>query len=541
MGRANALPDPGPVLRVVVPVAPSLRPDEGPKPFQIDLWRYAYASLLRPGRTDGAPDLARACLWDEDSRTLVCSLNDARRWSDGKPIRAESVKAGYRFLEDRGLLPLRPGPHRGNSVMADGVTSAFRRANRALMNVDVTDSTTVVLEFAPRVPEWLARETAMLPLYSQVEIDRLTGRFQPEPGVPPPQLPTAASYRRSDDGTTSLRRSTEADPSQVPVRAVQSLVFPGPEGRVERVISGHADVAVDVEVSVLENLVRPGQSVRIHDAGPASVELLLWNVRDKSTNVDFRAAVGLAIDRSRLAETFRVGEISAGHAGVGFVESTSLGASGDEGGASSERGSGSEGGASWDRGSGPGAVANSARPLEAARRLGFTEPPVPGTPPWRTIDLIYDRRNPGRERMATFLAEDLAHLGIRLRPLPLDGPEVWERFLEGRFQAVLLGFRPPPSGDVSSLWASWGAYNGMGYSSSVVDSLYGEFFAAPESDRDRLARLIESQVERDAPANFLLRRNRLDLVHTRVRGYAPAPGLPLGDLSSISFEMPPVP
>jgi ABC-type transport system substrate-binding protein len=148
-----------------------------------------------------------------------------------------------------------------------------------------------------------------------------------------------------------------------------------------------------------------------------------------------------------------------------------------------------------------------------------------------SVEILYDRSNEFRERLVALLEEDLAHVGIRLDPVPLEGTAVWQRLRAGVFQAALVGFRPPSLPDLSSLWASWGTWNGAGYASARADSLIKAAGAAEEDAQvERLSRALEAQVRRDAPVTFLVFRDGVDLLSSRVRDFQGTPWRPYGDL-----------
>lgn len=136
------------------------------------------------------------------------------------------------------------------------------------------------------------------------------------------------------------------------------------------------------------------------------------------------------------------------------------------------------------------------------------------------LEVLYDRGNLFRERLATRLEEDLAAVGIELVPVPLDSRSLWSRFQAGHFEGVLLGFRPPVTPDLAPLWASWGAYNRTGYSSVRVDSLCAALVREESPVTvTRIARQIESIVRRSGPATFLVWRAWTALVGPQVRAY----------------------
>ncbi|MEZ4648260.1 MAG: ABC transporter substrate-binding protein [Candidatus Eisenbacteria bacterium] len=510
-----------PWLRVVVPVPPSVDPLEGRRPFRLELWRYLYPALLRlepespaaMGASGGPiralpkarPDLARAWRWDPEDRSLLLSLDPRRRWSTGEPISAGDVVRSYRFLEERNLLPTRPGP-RGSGqgaagrVAADQARRDPRGRDRILRAIDVMGDSLVVLRFVPGVPEWLATEVATAPVLPQVKIDLTTGALKPEPGVPTPVPPRGAPFRlepvtRSDQLRLVARKDAEgaAEPK---IEGILTDVLPGDPGRIERVLRGDADVALDVSADGVARRTRDDGSVALYAGAIGSIEMLCWNVALPGLPSELRRATDLVIDRGRIGRLFAIGDETYASPGGGFFTDRDSVLVPDI--------------------------------LAASLELGYPTPLPPGAPPRRFLNMIYDRNNQVREQIATYLEEDLARIGVALRPIPLEGPEVWRRYLAGDFEVALLGFQPPLSLDLSGLYASWGSWNGMGYQSAVADSLIRETYRSDGDDVVRLARLLEQQVRRDQAVTYLVRRQRIDLLRSRVEGFDGTPWLPLG-------------
>lgn len=512
-----------PWLRVVVPVPPAVDPLEGRRPFRLELWRYLYPSLIRlepessasiggsggPIRALPIPrsDLAHAWSWDPEARSLLLSLDPRRYWSNGDRITAADVVRSYRFLEERGLLPTRPGP-RGSGqgsaarIPADESRRDPRGRDRILRAVDAVGDSLVVLRFVPGVPEWLAREVATVPVLSKVKIDLTTGALKPEPGVPTPIPPRAAPFRldpvTQSDQLRLVARKDAGGADEPRIEGIVTEVLPGDPGRIERVLRGEADIALDVSADGIARRARDDGSVELFAGAVGSIEMLCWNVVRPELPFELRSAADLAIDRSRIGRLFTIGDETYASPGGGFFTDP-------------------------DSTTGPDIAA-------ASLTLGYPTPLPPGAPPRRFLTMIYDRNNQVREQIATYLEEDLARIGVALRPIPLEGPEVWRRYLDGDFEVALLGFQPPVSLDLSGLYASWGSWNGMGYSSTVADSLVRESFGTEGDDVVRLARLLELQVRRDQAVTYLVRRRRIDLLRSRVQGFDGTPWLPLGSV-----------
>lgn len=500
-------------LRVAVPADPSTSPLDGRRPFQLELWRDVYAALLRlesdaSGRSLPVvrPEIAAGWEWRGEETTLLCTLDARRRWSDGTRLGTADVVRSYDFLRARGLLPA--GPSGGRARFAEDPADLPRRGGSVLLTVEAVGEDQVLLRFLAGTPSWLAYEVAAQPILPQVEIDLATGVLVPKPGAPLPERVTSGSFtlQRSED-SAEIHLVADSGESGAPAAHVAGVVFevfPGDLGRVERVYRGECDVALDVLPDALGHRPRDGSDVVVRTDGVGSVELLLWNLARPEIDPVLRTAADLAIDRERIASLFALGETELAVGGGGFLSDRDSSAVSD--------------------------------PAAAAQLLGRADSPSFESVPGRYLTLFYDGSNPLRERIATYLEEDFARVGVVLLPVPLTGPEVFRRYLAGEFEAVLLGFQPPLHPDLSTLFASWGSWNGMGYVSPVVDSLARETYGYEGADLLRLARLLEAEVRRDRPALFLARRQRIDLVRARVQGLGGWPGRPLGSLATVELQ-----
>jgi len=273
-------------------------------------------------------------------------------------------------------------------------------------------------------------------------------------------------------------------------------MVPGADTRLLRVNAGISDIALDIPIRVLRE-VGVRADVILHEAGPGSVEMLCWNLTRAGLGPELREAVSLAIDRSRLARIFCDGDTCHGGPAGGLLAPATEPVTPDV-----------------DR---------------AKELLGDADT-------LRTIRLLYDRRNEVREQIVTYLEEDLARAGIRLRAVALDGPEVLQRFQAGEFEVALLGFVPSAAPDCGSLWISGGAWNGMRFRDARVDSLCSLVQRAPTRSEARgLILEVEEQVRRKMPVTFLVHRRRIDVVSARVRGFAGTTWQPLGLLENVKL------
>jgi len=505
-------------LRIALSSAPpATDPFSGPQPFQLDLRPLLFPYLIRLTSGGYDPpqierDLATNWEWDEDARRLTVELDTSRTWSHGRTIDAQDVVDTFRLYMERGWIP-----HRRTTGFRGGWQSAastvprrpteFQAGKHLLYRVDVLDPTRVRLWFQNDVPLWAAVEMLAVPVVSQEQIERVTGKFKPTPGSPPPPIPSAGSFRfrapitSADEARLLPNMATEGE-KRPKLEGVILQDCPGPEARILRVRRQVADVTLDVPVFRLPTALGDDDELVLHDAGVASVEMLSWNVQRYGQSQDLRAAVSLALDRNRMLSLLNYRGTIYGGVARAFLDPTDT---------SFEL-------PVYD-------------PNAAAELLHTTldAPAELGAP--YSFELIYDRNNGFRESLATYIEEDLNRVGISVNLVPLDGPELFRRFGAGEFEVALLGFRPPITPDPSTLWASWGSWNGGRYYNTSVDSLFREQYATEDpAEVARLARALETQVLADQPFNYLIYRRRLDLLSPRVRDFSGSPFQPLGAL-----------
>lgn len=510
-------PRPGGILRIPIGSDPStMNPLLGRPGRQTDLWPYFYPSLIQL-QSRGAriprilPDLARRLEWSEEARTLTFILRTDRYWEDTTQVRAGDVVQTFNAYRFMGRLP--------------AFASRDSLFDPGLQAVEALDDSTVRLRFRPGFSYWRALPVAgwpILPAHKLGKFDRMMLEASPLG-----REPLSAGPFRLLDWRPGLNLWMGPNPMTPPahrpfVREVAFEVSPGADSRILRLLLGEADVVTDLPVFRLAALAREDASnVRIHSGGPASVEMIFWNLRDPASLPILRQAVSLALDRDRLLsqvaewDSVRYGGVPGGLLEpAGPDEPDSVAAS-----VPFPR---------FDR-----TAADSL--LDAA---GWLERDSEGFRlrvglPLR-LTMIYDRSSELRERLVTYVEEDLARVGILLDPVPLDGTTFWQRYRAGFFETALLGFTVPATPDLSGVWASWGYWNCGGYASVITDSLItAQQGAAKEEEVLRLSRVIEAQIRADQPVTFILYLDGVAFLSPRVRGFDGDPWHPYGNLSRV--------
>lgn len=535
---------------------------------QAEFWGAFYPSLL-VARAQGAHppavtgDLARSWRWDPEQRVLVCALRHDRLWEDTTRVSIGDVVRSYAAYRAVGWMNRRAP---GDSLPDAGLVSVTANGDSA-----------IELAFAPGFSFWRALSAATWPILPERRLTDLSPSMLIS--SPLAREPLSAGPFRLADWRPGLNLWLDPNPlagstRRAHVERIAFEVCPGIDARILRLGYGKADLVFDAPVHRLDELLDTGADVALHLGGVASVEVLLWSQRGVPAAPEIRTAISLAIDRERSVRellTWR-NEVCGGPAGgllepsgpppdsveiaeprpkpsvpvAATVEWTMQAGPIDSSGIDSS----AVPLAGWLTPVWPVAPADSGRtdtssttaPLPRAIRYvpmpvydraaanqvldaaGWIERDGEG---FRTrgglrlrLEVLYDRGNLFRERLATRLEEDLAAVGIELVPVPLDSRSLWSRFQAGHFEGVLLGFRPPVTPDLAPLWATWGAYNRTGYSSVRVDSLCAALVREESPVTvTRIARQIESILRRSGPATFLVWRAWTALAGPRVRAY----------------------
>lgn len=558
----------GGTLRVAIPDSRvSLNPLQGPQPFQIRLWDALYPRLFRVEPKGARPpefvaDLARSYYWDAAASHLTVRMRNDRVWEDTTRVQPEDVVATYRAYLDAGLLPeWRSTASASPGARTAGVLSRPARSSArpgALVSVEALGDSAVRFAFRPEVASWLALEAASLPVLPSAWLAKRSVGAGGET-LWPSRLPASGGPfllpAVPSGHVLTLRPNPLATSAQRPyLERVLFEACPGEDARILRLSLGRADVVFDVLPFRLERLLSIAQEVRGAAADDAvesaprlvpsaveSVELMALNWTAEGFSPALREALSLAVDRPRLVRDLFAyrGRNYAGIA-AGFAEPAGpppdATASGSATGADSLARAEAARFDSLLSGSGPprfdparaesllstvGLVDRDGDGYRGFARFAAPSDSVFGDvseTPFR-LRLLYARGDDLHERLALALEEDLFRVGVRLEPEPVEPEALYDRFREGSFQAALLGFRPGRTPDLSSLWASWGRWNGMGYASPEVDELIGRVERSSDPIVvERAVREIEARIRRDRPAVFLVYRERLDLAGPTVRG-----------------------
>ena len=555
--KTEARPRPGGTL--LVPIAPlklSLHPLQGRNSFQPEMWDGLHPSLLRLEARGARPpivrgDLARVWSWSPEEHSLTLRMRHDRVWEDTTRIGARDVAASYDAYLKASLFAA-PAPRAG---------STGGRRGPELLRVEAVDDSTVRFVLRGDVAEWRGWEIASHPILAASWLEGRNERAGSAVTSGPP--PSGAAYRIPQNltGKNLTLRANPLLPYGVRpwVRRLLLEPCPGADSRVFRVAMGRADYASDVPVFHLASWIGNDATVNARHGEVASVELLVFRDGDATLSPAMREAVTLAIDRERLLSNLltwrgtRFGGVAAGilePAGPPLGPAPLAPPPGDA--PRDSRTAIDSTAARLDsllRASPP-AGHDVARAKALLDQLGLVDGDGDGLrgrnlfaggldssvvieAPIK-LRVLYDQTNEFRERLLTFIEEDLFAVGLLLEPEPVDAETFFSRYEAGEFQLALIGFRPPPTPDLSALWSSTGRWNGGRYESLSVDALIEEALRTDDPARvEALNREVEATVRRDRPAAFLIYREEVDLVSPRVRGWESTSGDLLGRLEHV--------
>ena len=432
-----------------------------------------------------APRLAESWELSPDGHTLTFRLRRDARWSDGTEVTATDVAFTLRAQKD------------------EQVGSTFVELKSRIRDVEVVDPVTVRFHFTHAYPYQLmdVNDGHIVPAHAWGAVPfsqwRTTDFSE--------RLVTGGPFRTAShtrDQTLALTR----DPGywQRPRPYLDELVFrviPEPAAQLAQLFAGNVDMVPYVP---------PREAARVQarpELALISVPARLWGFVAWNNRIApfsdrrVRRALGLAINRQALVESVYCGFARLAE---GPVLSTM-----------------------W-------ACNRALKPLpfdpQQARALlaeaGFAASNATGVlergGQALAFDLLYPASNPLRHQAAVLIQADLARVGVRVTPLPLEFTTFLARQEAGEFQALLGAWEESTKVDLAPQWSTQapgrGSNNFIGYSNPEVDRLIA---AAEERDLTRVKPALDRAQEiivADQPVTFLYEAMRLIAIRRIVRG-----------------------
>jgi len=440
------------------------------------------------GRLRFGPGLAES--WALEGTELTLRLRDDLTWQDGEPIDA----ADLIFTLEASSDPATGSPRLATlDVLRDSDPWEQR------------DARTVVLHFdEPGRPETLLAGVArglVVPEHALAPIPRdqlRTAEFGTQPVAAGPYL-----LERWNRGEQIVLRRREGAPAYID--RVVLRVIEDPTTRRMAYVTGDADLLLGVDVDDVREIADARPESRIVRRGYRNLEFVAWNLRDdRFGDVRLRRALAHAVDVDALLEVLLTeGDTCYGRRAVGTITPALKGAA-DE----------SIVPLPHDR-----SIA-----LDLLAKAGWEDADGDGIRerdgiPLR-FELMYAADDRRRQLTAEILRAQLAEVGVRVEPTPLERRTVFERLRAREFEAVVAGWGAGLAIDPSPVWHSSRAseFNFVGYANPAVDAAIDRGLAArDDAAADAAWQQMQRLIYADQPYLFLFWVDDLAVLAPHVR------------------------
>jgi peptide/nickel transport system substrate-binding protein len=392
------------------------------------------------------PGLAESWKWADDGRTLEVTLRDGLTFSDGHALTADDVLFTFRALYDE---------RTASPIFRDTMMIGGRQ-----IEVTVVDARRLRLAFPESVaaPEGYLSNVAILPRHI-LEEDFNKGTLKDAWAITsdPRRIVTAGPFvveTATAGESVRLKRNPnywKKDQAGTQLPYLDSLaidVVADPNNAITRLQQNTLDVIDRIRPTDYAALRSGAGTVRAYDLGPGlNTDYIWFNLNDGAQNgkpfVDpikrawfsdarFRRAVSFAIDRSSIASSTLQGLATPLYS---FV---------------------SPGNRPWAAADIPRAEYDLDKARALLQEAGFSLRGTADAPELYDargnrveFTLIVPVENQPRVEMATVIQEDLARLGIRMQPAPIEFQAVTQRWSQSYdYEAILLGLAvtdPDPS------------------------------------------------------------------------------------------------
>lgn len=473
--------------------------------FANDLTRRIWLRLATPGADarehppSYAPGLAESWSTSADGTTLTFKLRSAS-WSDGTPITANDVRFTW------------------TAQVAPEVAWVGADQKAHISRVDALDDHTVAFTFDRAYPDAFADavDGGILPAHVYAAVPFAAWRThdwsKPSVGSGPFLL-----ERHTPGEEIALVRNPRYFKADLPrVDRVVVRIVPDVTNLVTQLRSGALDYMEGIPPRDAQ-LVRETRGVQLIPFDEPKYDYIGWNGAKKPfDDARVRRALTLAIDREALVDDllFGFGRISRGPV-LSFW---------------------------W--GADPTLAAWPYDP-EGAKRLlaeaGFSAGPDgllarDGEP--FELELLTNAGNRLRESMLVKIQEQLARIGVRVTPRPVEMKTLVARSGAGEYDGYIGGWRFNGKLDLRSIFHSQAragkGNNTVAYTSPDVDAWIDELDLAPSWQGMRASmHRIQRKIHEDAPYTFLYETRRLAAAGARARGVTiDVPSDPLGGLET---------
>jgi len=409
-----------------------------------------------------SPRLASSWEFSQDNRTVTFHLREDASWSDGIPITAEDVRFTFEVQRSRAI----DWPDLDIKDFID--------------DIEVVDTHTVRFHYSRVYPYQLmdANDGPIVPAHAWGKVPLAawhTTDFEPLllSGGP------FAFASHSPEQTLVLDRNpTYWDSPEPHLQRLIFRVIPDTSSQINQLLSGAVQLVPMLPPREAERVRRESEVELVEFPSRAWVFVAWNNQRSPFSDRRVRRALSLAINRKSAVDTAYHGFAKLAN---GPILSTMW--------AYNEalpvlefdpvRAAELLAEVGWVDGDGDGVLDNGGQPFEFA--------------------LGYPSTNTVREELALLIQADLARIGIRCRPSPVEPYALFAQQEAGDFDAVLAGWEEPTKIDLTSTWATpsadQGGHNFFRYSNPEVDRLIAAARDEPDYTRakviyDRLQELI---------------------------------------------------
>lgn len=435
-----------------------------------------------------APRLAESWEFSPNHLVLTVRLRQDAWWSDGFRVTADDVRFTFQ------------------AQTSEAAGSTYVEQKAAIARVEVVDASTVRFHFKRVYPYQLmdANDGHIVAAHAWAAIP-----FDKWPTTNfTPGLVSAGAFRLVSH-TAQQTIVLERDPRHWRPARLDRIVFrviPDSAGQIGQLLAGDVQLIPMVPPREVARL-QASPDVRVVSLPSRLLGFLAWNNhRPALADRRVRRALGLAIDRQALVDTVYLGHAKVANGPVlssMWAYDRELPALPHDP-AEAARVLAEAG---WNDDDGDGLVEKDGRGLE--------------------VELLYPTTNTMRAQMAVLIQADLARVGVKVLPRPVEFAALMARQEAGDFDGVLAAWEEATKVDLASGWATPGADQGtgnfFGYSNPEVDELLRQVAAAPDLDRTRVL-LAHAQrlIVADQPVTFLYEGRQVVALSRRLENATPS-------------------
>ncbi len=440
-------------------------------------------SLVRLDPTTGGwlPGLASSWSTSADSLVFTFRLDRRYHWSDGESFGPEDVTLSFDIYSD------------------DRVAYPWRSRLSPIDSLQRIGDDSLNFYFSQRVPDPLSLVTFdILPSHVMKDLPRDEVESWPIGQHPV----TLGPYRLAEwqhNGRLLLERNPHFEGDGGYADAIEVSILPDVGLRWMRLSTGELDMAPSITVDQA-SAAKDHPDIEVHSIDGRSIAFLQFNLQNrflKDTRV--RRALSLAVDRTAITEG-----ILAGYATPGASLLPPVSWAFDE------------------------SLVPDRQDLERVHELlgeaGYEleagEYRIEGAP--LSLEMLYVTGDPMREAVASFLVQQWADAGIRVRPRPMELASLVRIAQSDGFEMMLAQFGGVIDADLRPVLRTGGGYNFGHVSVASIDEALDEATSAlNRADAIAAAKRMQRSVAELQPVCVLYYPKTLIATSSRVQGATP--------------------